>query len=140
MVRLFLQPRRKVRNHGYGLADLLRHSVKKNFLAVGRNVIKGHARDGPITDQRLRCTELQGAAGCVYRHRKKIVGRVEIIELFAILTPARHYSAVGRDLPLALTSAKGHYIHLNRAGFAGHVREPMTIRGELCISSALQGQ
>lgn len=74
-VRSFLQPRCKVRDHSQGLTDLLRHSVQKNFLAVGRHVIKGHARDGPITDQRLWCTKLQGTAGWVYRHRKKIKGR-----------------------------------------------------------------
>jgi hypothetical protein len=48
VVRSFLQPLRKVRDHGHGLADLLRHPVKKNLLAVERQVIKGHARNGPI--------------------------------------------------------------------------------------------
>src|SRR5208337_300024 len=73
--RLLLQIRLKVCNHGDGLVDLLRHPDQKNLLAVGGNVIE-NLGCGPIADQRLRSTELQGTVGLLYRNGENIVGPV----------------------------------------------------------------
>src|ERR1700733_2844081 len=116
VTRLFLQSRRKVRDHRDRLADLLCNPVEKKFLAVGRNLVED-LRSGPTTDKFLSSAELQCAACSCYGDREKIVRRVHIINFFAIFAPLGLDSSVSGDLPLSLAAAEGHHIHLRRAGF-----------------------
>src|SRR6202158_642598 len=110
---LLLQLCRKVRNYSDGLADLLRNPVEKDFLAVWRDIVED-LRSGPVADEGLRGAELQGTAGVLYRDREKIESRIHIVEFLAVLAPPRQHSSPGRDLPFALSAAKGHHIHFNR--------------------------
>src|ERR1035441_180436 len=129
--RLLLQLRREVRHHGDGLTDLLGNLVQKDLLAVGSDVVE-NLRSGPVGHEGLSGAELQGAACVLYRHHKKVVSRIHVVEFFAVLPPARLQPSAGRDLPLALSAAKRHYIYFDRTGFVGHVREPAAIRGKVC--------
>src|ERR1700676_5579530 len=139
LVRLLLQLRRKVCNYSDGLADLLRNPVEKDFLAVWRDIIED-LRSGPVADEILWGAELQGAAGVLYRDREKIVSRVHIVEIFAVVAPWRERSSFGRDLPLALPAAKGHHIHLKRTGLTRTVGQPMAVRGKLCLAATCYDQ
>ena len=86
-VRLLLQIRRKVRNHGDGLADLLRNPVQQDFPSVGSDVVKGFSQNGPSADDALRGAEFEGATGIPDLHRKKSLIPVQIVELSAVLAP-----------------------------------------------------
>ena len=88
--RLLLQVRGKVRDYGHGLADLLGDAVEKDSLAVGSDVVDVEG-SGIVGDQGLSGSELQRAAGVLYRHGKKIEVGVEVKELFAVAAPSGQF-------------------------------------------------
>ena len=93
-----------------------------------------------MVDELLSGAELQCAARIRYRDRKKIESQVHVEEFFAVLAPTRLDCSVRRDLPLALSAAKGNHIHLRRAGFGRHVGEPTAIRRKFSRYTPLQDQ
>src|SRR6266481_8121721 len=52
-LRLFLQPRRKIRDHGDSLADLPGYPCKKKFLSVWGDAIEGCADHAARAQRRL---------------------------------------------------------------------------------------
>lgn len=131
-VSLTLQTRREVRDHGYGLADLLGNHIQQDFLAVGRDVEEARAVAQRGGRERLSGAKLQSSVDFLYRHGKnRPGGLVGIVEFLAIAAPLRLIPPVSGNLPLALSAAESHNVDFRTAGFPRCVGEPVAVRGEM---------
>jgi hypothetical protein len=48
LIGLLLQPGRKIRQNGNGLADLLRHQIQQDLLAIGGDIVEARLAAGRI--------------------------------------------------------------------------------------------
>lgn len=127
---LLLQSRRKVRDYGDGVADLLGYAVEQDFLAVGADLVEKHGH-GPGAHQSLRSSELQSTSHFFHGHAVNRVRGVHVVKFPAVVAPSGEMPSVRRDLPFAMSAIEGNNVDLFRTGLIGHVCEPASVGRKL---------